>query len=380
MSQAFDAQTYRTRLQRVRASMRDASLDGLVITLPHSIYWLTGFDTTGFAWVYVDLERDPLFVSRNTEEPGFRETSYFEDARFYDPDLDSPASVMAVVLTAHGQMRGVLGIDLASFGLLPMFWEELRAELTSAVFVDASDLMSELRYVKTPAEVELQMQAAQMADLALSAGLAALRPGVSETYIQGLIEQVLGEAGSEYASTPPMVTAGTRSAIVHGMAQSGRHVARGDVVSIEVGAAVRRYHAIVMRSAVVGRATKRLVEVARCQKEALAAASAQVMDGNATSTAARECARVLSAGGVADKMCHRLGYSLGIGYPPVWVEPMIISERSAHTFRTGMVFSMEPNLSLPDEGFGLKLGDTFICTDEGARSMSRLDHDLVVIA
>jgi hypothetical protein len=44
-----------------------------------------------------------------------------------------------------------------------------------------------------------------------------------------------------------------------------------------------------------------------------------------------------------------------------------------------MSFSLEPNLTLQDEGFGIKLGETVECTADGAVSLSRLPHELVVI-
>lgn len=44
-----------------------------------------------------------------------------------------------------------------------------------------------------------------------------------------------------------------------------------------------------------------------------------------------------------------------------------------------MSFTIEPNLSLHAEGFGLKLGDTVLCTEDGPESLSELEHDLLRI-
>jgi len=44
-----------------------------------------------------------------------------------------------------------------------------------------------------------------------------------------------------------------------------------------------------------------------------------------------------------------------------------------------VVMEIEPNLWLPDEGFGVKLGETVACTADGPVSLSQLPHDLIVV-
>ena len=44
-----------------------------------------------------------------------------------------------------------------------------------------------------------------------------------------------------------------------------------------------------------------------------------------------------------------------------------------------MTFTVEPNVSLPEQRFGYKLGDTVLCTAAGGESLHALDHDLVIV-
>jgi Xaa-Pro dipeptidase len=375
----FDRPTYVERLERVRARLQEAGLDGLILTLPHSIYWLTGFDTTGFAWTIVSRGADPVFVSRRTEEPAFNATSWLADGRFYDPDDAQPAQVVASVIEALGMGTSNVGIDLGSFGLLPSAWEDLKSRLPRVQFADATALIPELRYVKSPAEIAYQLKAAKIADYALLRVIEALRPGVTETQLQGIADMAVGEAGGEYTATPPMIAAGTRSALVHAMALSGRSAVAGDVVTIEVAAAVRRYHSVVMRSAVIGKPSGRVAAVAACQRDAIEAAMATIKPGVPVSQPEVAANEALGRLDLVQYRCHRLGYSMGIGYPPVWVEPMLLARDDPHVFAPGMSFTVEPNLALPAEGFGLKLGDTVLCTEDGSRSLTTFDHELVVV-
>jgi Xaa-Pro dipeptidase len=382
MQLAFDLPTYHDRVRRTRERLRERGIDGLVVTLPDSIHWLTGFDTIGYLWaqgLLVDLTDDePILHTRTTEEPGFRETCWLREGVFYDIARVNPIEVLCRTIEERGLADRTLGIEMHAFTLVPAQWEELKRRLPAATFVDAGDVVTDLRLVKTAQEIAYQRQAAQMADHAMRRALEALRPGVSETEIAGVAAHALGEVGSEYAAIPPMVVSGPRSALVHAMA-TRRSIAQGDVVCIELGASMHRYHAIVMRTAVVGAPTARVAEVAGQLKEAHEAAIAAVRPGAATREPEDACLAVLDRYDLSRRRCHRLGYSLGVAYPPGWLEPMMLVAGDPHTLAPGMSFSIEPNLTLQDEGFGVKLGETVLCVPDGAESLTQLDHELVVV-
>lgn len=57
----------------------------------------------------------------------------------------------------------------------------------------------------------------------------------------------------------------------------------------------------------------------------------------------------------------------------------MLDEADDHVFEPNMSFSMEPNLSLYDEGFGLKLGDTVLCSANGSKSLSELPPTLTIL-
>ncbi|MBX9718059.1 MAG: M24 family metallopeptidase, partial [Microbacteriaceae bacterium] len=233
------------------------------------------------------------------------------------------------------------------------------------------------RLIKTDAELAYQRQAAEIADYAMETVLAALRPGISEVALAGIAAAALGEAGGEHAAIPPMVVSGERSALVHCMA-SRRTISRGDVVCIELAGVVHRYHAVLMRTAVVGRPTPRVAQVSETLVAAHRAAIEAAAPGNAVHLPEDAASAILDPAGLTKNRCHRIGYSLGVAYPPGWLEPMTMVKGDPHTFAPGMSFTVEPNLHLPEEGFGIKLGETVECTAEGARTMSRLSYELYI--
>lgn len=382
MQLAFDVATYRARIERVRRSLRDQQIDAVLVTMPDSIHWLTGYDTIGYLWTQALLidqsDAEPTLHTRTTEEPGVKETSWLTTGIFYDIAQVDPMEVQAQTLRSRGLDKGRIAVDMQAFTFLPASWERLKLALPEADFVDGSEIVPELRLIKSPAELAYQRQAAQMADYAMGEAFAALRPGISEVELAGIISRALGEAGSEYAAIPPMVVSGPRSALVHGMA-TRRTISLGDVVCMEFAGTVHRYHGILMRTAVIGSPTAEIAETAAVLEEATEVAIKGCKIGTPVHQPDDECNAVLDRLDLSRRRCHRLGYSTGIAYPPGWLEPMTLVEGDPHVFAEGMSFSIEPNLTLLDRGFGMKQGDTVEAGPDGGLSMSALGHGLTVI-
>ncbi|MFJ4688638.1 M24 family metallopeptidase [Streptomyces sp. NPDC088789] len=381
MELPFTLPTYDDRLRRVRARMGERGLDGLVVSMPDVVHWLTGVSSVGYLWpqaLVIDAgDGEPEYVTRTTEEPGVHMLSWLRAPRVYDIATEDAVEVIADTVRKRGLDRATVGVELGAFTLLPGNWDRLRALLPEVRWVDATDLVPEERLVKSPAEIAYQAQAAEMADHAMEQVFAAVRPGVSETELAGIASRALGEAGSEFAAIPPMVVSGERSAMVHAMA-SRRTLSRGDVVCVEFAGVVHRYHAVLMRTIVVGEPTPRVREVAECVERATEAAIAASVPGAPAPAPDDACNAVLAELDLVRRRCHRIGYSLGVAYPPGWLEPMTLVEGDPHTLAPGMSFTIEPNLHLPDEGFGIKMGDTVLCTERGPRSLSKLPHSLYI--
>jgi Xaa-Pro dipeptidase len=375
MLTAFSLATYRERQSKVQERLSKANLDALVVTAPDNINYLTGFDSLGYLWyqaliISKKLAR-PFFLTRTSEQPCVQELSALETATYYDIATQDPLELVARALTDAGLSSARIGLEMHSFTLSPAQYLRLQQLLPKATLVESSTLVADERLIKSPEEIAYQRTAARMADTAMQAGLRALRPGVSEIQIAGEMARALGEAGSEYAAISPIVATGRRSTMTHAMPQR-QVISAGDVVILELAGVCNRYHAVLMRSAVIGKPSTRVREVADVLTEAFLAAIAAARPGAPVGNANTACNKVLNRLDLARTRVHRIGYSLGLAYPPSWLEAMIVDEADDHRFAPNMSFTIEPNLSLYHEGFGLKLGDTVLCSAGGSESLSEL--------
>ena len=382
MLTAFSLATYRERQNRVQERLSKANLDALVVTAPDNINYLTGFDSLGYLWyqaliISKKLSR-PYFLTRTSELPCVHELSAIESSAYYDIATQDPLELVARALSDAGLGSARIGLEMQSFTLSPVQYLRLQALLPKATLLDSSTLVADERLIKSVDEIAYQRTAARMADAAMQAGLRALRPGVSEIQIAGEMSRALGEAGSEYPAITPIVAAGRRSTMTHAMPQR-LVISAGDVVILELAGVCNRYHAVLMRSAVVGKPTARVREVADVLTEAYLAAIEAAKPGAPVGNANAACNKVLNRLDLARTRVHRIGYSLGVAYPPSWLEAMIVDESDEHRFAPNMSFTIEPNLSLYSEGFGLKLGDTVLCMSRGSESLSELPPGVTII-
>lgn len=382
MQTAFSRRTYHKRVEAVLAQMEPAGIDALITTAPDNINYLCGYDAIGYLWYQALILSprlpEPVFIVRHIEATSVEELSAVANARYYDISEEEPATAVVDVLNASGLSNARIGVETQSTWVSPAQYLAVQAALPGACLVDATTLVAEVRLIKTPEEIDCQRKAAQMADRAMQAALAALRPGLTETELTGLIQFELGRMGSEYPAIPPLVAFGRRTSMVHAMANRVP-LAQGDIVTLEIAGCYHRYHAVTMRTAVLGAPPPRVRAAAEALADAFKASLDSIRPGIPVGTPDAACNAVLAPHDLARRRAHRIGYSLGIAYPPTWLEAMILDAGDAHHFARNMSFTIEPNLSFGDEGWGLKLGDTVLCTNSGAERLSTLQTGLTII-
>jgi len=382
MLTAFPAQTYLERIDAIKRRLINQALEALVVNNPSNINYLSGFDSLGFLWyqslIISPKMTEPIFITRTSEEPCAWELSCIENAIFYDITKEDPLRIVAEMLAQAGLSHARVGLEMSASTFSPLQFQSLCGYLSEAHFEDGSLVVAEERLIKSPQEIAYQRSAARMADLGMQAAFDALRPGISEVEVAGIVARALGEAGSEYAAISPMCATGRRSTMTHAMPHR-QTISYGDVVILEHAGVCNRYHATLMRTAVIGQPTPRIQEVSTLLTEAFNAALDMAKPGTPVAKVNRVCNGILDRIDLSCTRVHRIGCSLGLAYPSTLLEAMTIDATDEHVFKPNMSFSIEPNLSLYNEGFGIKLGDTVLCGSEGSCSLSALLPELMII-
>ena len=392
--QAFPAGEYAQRRRRLREALAAADIDAVFVTLPADLTYLTGYDMiwhhlrnlTGVL-VRADADATVFFdsVSHTTivsTTPEIGEIVWFERT-----GVDQCIALIAGELAG----RGLAGkrVALQRWGHTPHadVMAALRGALEDAgmVVADASFLVEEVRLVKSPLEIEVVRRAAAMADTAMAAARDAIRPGVTETALEGVIMGSLMAAGGGYPGIRTMLGSGPRAG-THHSAPTLRRVRQGELVFIDFCAALHRYHVNLNRTFSLGEPDPRWVELMDASAGCIDAIVDAIAPGDTMFKVHQVADDYVDATGLRPNMWYNGGYTLGIALPPDWVgvhrthpTPDAPDDRP---LESGMVFNLENQFDVWEDwpgGSGAAYIETFLMTDTGLEVLSTLPRNLVVV-
>jgi Xaa-Pro dipeptidase len=376
----FSMSEYRARLQAVRGQMQSRGLDLLIVTTPENMYYITGYSGLGF-YTYqallLPLEGEAAMVTRHLEADNVRWTSWLETTYDYR-DEEDPEALTKQALSDMGMDKGRIGVEKNCWWLTIESYENLVSLMSDAEFIDATGTVEQLRLIKSEKEIEYTRRAASAAGEAMHSVLEAIQEGVPDSELAAVIYATRTRAGSEYVADIPLCPTGPKSGLAHATWE-GRKIENGDVIFLEFGAAVERYHAGLMRSAVIGSPSALVQRAAEASMTALTRAI-EAMKPGVTAGELDDIARhITTQAGLSEYHHHRLGYHIGIAFPPVWVQRSVFSLNTGvpDLLKPGMIFHLVPALLIPGVG-GIGNSETVLVTEDGAERLTDFELSLFV--
>ena len=384
MALHFDRVELDGRIAAARAALAAERLDALLLFAQESLYYLTGFDTSGFVFFQCAvMTRDDGPIALLTRRPDLeqaRRTSIIDDVRlWYDREGNDPSRELLEILAGKGLKGGRIGIELRSFGLTADKYELVRSRLAGwCELVDASSVVRTLRLVKSPAEIAYVRRAAELADQSLEAMLAAARPGAFEGDIAAAGSVPILAGGGDPPPSGPVLGSGDRALLIRS-ATGFRTLDPFDQLTMEFAGSYRHYCACLMRTVAIGKGNpvqRRMFEVTR---EAIAAMTEAARPGRPLGEIDDAHRRVYDAAGYGQSRMAACGYSLGALYRPTWMDvpPMLYSGNTMLAV-PGMVLFLHAILIDAPNNLAMSLGHTIVLTATGAEVLSRLAPEYIV--
>jgi Xaa-Pro aminopeptidase len=256
----------------------------------------------------------------------------------------------------------------------------LTRELPDATFSDAFLLINWCRLKKSPREIQYLKEAGQISAAALKAAVAATAIGTRQCDVMAALYKVtIGgtpEIGGTFPCKPPNAMVGEVCTAPH-LSWSDAPLAAGDLFYIEQGGVRHRYHAPLSRCVYLGEPSRRLRDTVAVIVEGLEAALAAVKPGIVLEEIEAAWRKVILRHGIEKD--SRLGYPVGIGYPPTWGELTCSIRRGDRTvLEPGMTFHCIPALWL--DSYGLVVSESFVVTDTGMETLANLPRELFTVA
>lgn len=378
MALHFDRGEFADRIAKARRKLQEEELDAVVLFAQESLYYLTGFDTSGYVFfqcaVLTQDERPIVLLTRRPDLEQARRTSIIEDIRlWYDAEGADPSRELQAILQELGLQGARVGVETATYGLTGFNWERVRTRLDGwCRLVPGTDTIRWLRLVKSPAEIAHVRQAAELADRSLEAMLDVAGPGRFEGAIAAAGVAAILAGGGDMPPSGPVMGSGDRALLVRS-ATGYRHLDPVDQLTIEFAGSYRHYCACLMRTIAVGRGNdkhRRMFEVTR---EAMAAMTEAARPGNILGHIDDAHRRVYDAAGYGEFRMSACGYSLGGSFRPTWMDvpPMLYSGNVIPT-QPGMVLFLHAILIDAPANLAMSLGHTIVVGETGAEVLSRL--------
>lgn len=376
----FTAAEYAARQAKAREALQSAGLDALLMFAPESQFWISGYDTFGFAMFQcmVLTARGDLHLLTRT--PDLRQAQYTSTLAtdeihiWQDREGSTPAQDLASLLKDLG-ITGPIGYESDTVGLTDRTGRALHQAIPG--LIDASDLIRALRRVKSPAEIEMHRRAAALSDDALDRAIELAKPGAFEGDILAAMQGAVFKGGGDYAGNEFILGSGP-GALLCRYYSGRRHLSANDQLTLEWSGAYARYHAAMMRTILVGRACDHHRRMHAAAVEALEACEAAIRPGCPMGDVYAAHARVFDARGLSHARLKACGYGMGAVFNPIWVDFPMFYEGNPLIMQEGQVFFLHMILMDSAAGEAMTLGHSVLVKPDGVERLSRHGLDLIL--
>ncbi|MEM7084810.1 MAG: aminopeptidase P family protein [Bacteroidota bacterium] len=241
----------------------------------------------------------------------------------------------------------------------------------------SNPILQRLRSVKDPIEIHLLQTACDITEKGFRRVLGFVKPGVWEFEIEAeYMHEFLRNRSKKFAYTP-IVASGNNANVLHYI-ENNQQCKDGDLILMDVGAEYANYSSDMTRTIPVnGKFTKRQREVYNAVNRVKNEATKMLVPGAFWKEYHVEVGKLMTSEllglGLLDKadvqnedpdwpaykkyFMHGTSHHIGLDthdYGILW-EPM----------QANQVFTVEPGIYIPDEGFGVRLEDDVVIQDSG---------------
>ncbi|MGV6875245.1 M24 family metallopeptidase [Pseudochelatococcus sp. B33] len=377
----FPKEEFLARKKAACAQMQAQGLDGLLIFRQESMYYLTGYDTSGYSMfqtMYLGADGRCALLTRPIDRLQSMMTSIIEDVRIWrDSDTANPAIDLRHMLQDFGMAGRKLGVEYHAYGFTGQRAKAVDAALCDFCnLVDASDLVRLLRLVKSPRELEYVRKAGKICDLICETSIARCRPGVSTKAIFGDMMQVLLANGGDPSASRWPLGAG-KMALLARYHTGEEIIGEKDQVFFEPAAAYRHYHACAMYNVIVGEPSVLQQDMYKACAEALDACQEALRPGRTVGETFDLHKQVMDKRGFGEAAMSACGYTLGATYPPTWMDWPMFWTGNPQVIEPGMVFFLHMILFDGTTSTSMGLGETTIVGENGGEAVNSVPRAII---
>ncbi len=387
---AFDVSEYQERVIKTKERMNKEGIEVLLTSNPANMNYLSGYDGKSYYVPQLLIlkidEEEPTWVGRAMDVNGAKITTWLKEENiigysdsYVQSPITHPMNFVADFLKARGWASKAIGVEMDLAFFTARCFTALKESLPNTVFKDTTLLVNMVRQIKSEEEISFMKRAGQIIDKAMEAGIESIKEGARQCDAAANVYYALmhgtNEFGGDYPTGPPTFLVGEGASAAH-LTWTDQKFNNNEVTILETAGCYKRYHCPLCRTVYIGNPPDKLKEIAKASVEALEVALDCIKPGLTCEEVEAKWWKAIGGSDVM-KETHRLGYSLGVGYPPDWGEHTASMRPGDKTvLKQNMAFHLIPSIWEKDYGFGVS--ETIRVTADGCETFANVPRKLFV--
>jgi len=383
----FDRSEYKNRLNKIKKSMNQKGFDILICQDPANMCWLTGFDGWSFYTpqaIVVHLNEDcPIWFGREQDAKSAIITTDIPESNiiaFSEPlvhhESRHPFDELCDYIKSRKWETNRIGVDFDAHYFTARAYKHLCTGLPYAKISDNKELVNWARLIKSPQELKYMREAGVICTNTMRRAIEKISPGVPEYEIIAEIykNQINGVDGKygDYTGLCPLIQVGEKTSTPH-LTWSAEPLPNEGLVVLEIGAARRHYHSPLTRTIYIGKAPSEVSSLASTIIESGNKAFEVAKPGTTCAEVESIWQKELNKKGFKKK--SRVGYSIGLNFPPDWGErtaSLRVGDNT--TLKEGMCFHFQSGVWL--DNFGAAISESIVIGKNGAERLCDVERKL----
>lgn len=350
------------KIRSLREKMKLIDIDGMIVTNPVNIRYLTGTNAEG------------MFLITNKENVLITDARYIEEVN-NNITIGDEIIVYDGISVSEDDYLGFfsecskIGIEenYVTYAKYQNYVRKFRLKET----VETNYLVENMRMIKDDDEISRIQKACEITDNCFRYLLDFIKEGMTEKEIALEIEKYFIKNGADGVAFETIVASGENSSKPHTV-PTDRKIKNGDAIVIDFGAKYKGYCSDMTRTIFVGEVdeeTKNLYNfILGCQTRA----TSKIKDNAEGKLIAKSLESEFNNRNYS--MIHALGHGVGIDVHEI----PILSTKSCFTLKENMVVTNEPGIYLPGE-LGIRIEDTILVNKMTSEVLTKSDKKLIVI-
>ena len=349
------------KLQWLRNKMSSLDLQGLILTNPVNIRYLTNIEAEG---ILLLTRKDNIYITDSRYIEAVHSTlTLYDEIIVYDIHDVSKDDYENFFMFCEN-------VGFEEYDISYAKYKEYIRKYKINNFVETEHIIEKQRMIKDEEEIVNIQKACEITDNCFSYILNYIKPGMTEKQIADEIEEYYKQR-TDGLSFDTIVASGENTSKPHAV-PTNRKIQEKDIITIDMGCKVNGYCSDMTRTFFVGEVPEEVKPIYDLVLKNQVQTQEAYKDGASTRLLTKMVENDFKLNNY--DLIHSLGHGVGLEIH----EPPYVSYSSDTQLRENMVVTNEPGIYIPGK-FGVRIEDTVQITKFGCISLTKSEKNYIII-